>query len=892
MTDAIFKIEFLPDLSMPKYMAKYGQNGAEYASRVPFDILGLLDDHREPWMQIHYQYEPKMRSAQERLKLFFQIHNEVQGKNKLSVPGGHLLTEFYKLVTSDSQEAMGSLKESTTYLFELQKDEELFFDEERDLLYYAPVPFSLDTSQCLEINTLDAMFHTLKYPCAVDISAKPMELPESLGPHLIQTIQEMDYLASAFNPERREGGSIEDLTRRRDLIAARHRDYYQQYFDQLFSGRVYEFTIRVASGDPVDGALISRAIGQAIIPNLKFKIVQYPPGKKLTATDNKPFNTLEHRIPVVKTEGNHLCYSKRLVNASKTVMPILPEKMQRCFNLSHLKWIADNSFIEKVFRFPVSEGIFLRTIRIESEVQHTQSSHHVQDLPGVSVGQEIDRDGSMKIGLDQIQKHMFIAGVTGSGKTTTILSLLKQLWEDHNIPFLVLEPAKSEYRTLLQSNGQLAKDLRIYTPGNERVSPFRFNPLEVPPGVTVEEHISSLEACFSGAVPMSGGPLPSLLSESIELCYASSGLSLADVDTENSKWPTMNNLVSSAKKIMEDRGYVGEVKSNLQTAIDVRLNSLCRRSVGRLFSLQQSFPTLDELLRYPTVLEMEGLNLDQQNLLMLFLLSAIREKISRKGYASELKHVIILEEAHNLIGIQNSNRQVSEDAGDPRGHAARFLVKMLAEVRALGEGILVIDQSPASIAPEVLKNTSIKIVHRTVSQDDRDALASAMLMDGYAHEELARLQVGRAFVYHEHLYRPILVHADNLMEGCEALSSQKLGSQISQTTWYNQGLDYRWDQLITKLDTVLALLGQVLGKIVKSARENDHLHEFAKWNSMVINIADEAIQKVNGFLIDTTLDKGLADQVSDLRSKYVARVAKILIMAKDQLMEVEHGKRK
>lgn len=75
----------------------------------------------------------------------------------------------------------------------------------------------------------------------------------------------------------------------------------------------------------------------------------------------------------------------------------------------------------------------------------------------------------------------FIAGVTGSGKTTTCQTLLSGA----GIPYLVIEPAKTEYRALMKSDRKLI----VFTLGDESCAPFRLNPLEFTKGEIISSHI-------------------------------------------------------------------------------------------------------------------------------------------------------------------------------------------------------------------------------------------------------------------------------------------------------------------------------------------------------------------------------------------------------------------
>lgn len=82
---------------------------------------------------------------------------------------------------------------------------------------------------------------------------------------------------------------------------------------------------------------------------------------------------------------------------------------------------------------------------------------------------------------------------------------------------------------------------------------------------------------------------------------------------------------------------------------------------------------------------------------------------------------------------------------------------MLAEVRALGEGIVIADQLPTAMAPEVIKNTSLKIGLRITAKDDRELLGGTMNANLDRLEKLSIFNPGHAIVSYEPLLKPFEV---------------------------------------------------------------------------------------------------------------------------------------
>ena len=285
-----------------------------------------------------------------------------------------------------------------------------------------------------------------------------------------------------------------------------------------------------------------------------------------------------------------------------------------------------------------------------------------------------------------------------------------------------------------------------------------------------------------------------MLSEALEEIYYDREWTGSEEGTpENLQIPTMRDLYEKITALFETKDYAGEVKSNLKTALEVRIGSLLRRGVGAMLNTQRSSPTIADLLKYPTILELDYLNQDQANLMTFLLLTKIREYIKRQRTEKDgnPEHILLLEEAHNLVG-RNLGTSSGEDA-NTKQEAANYVTRMLAEMRALREAIIIADQLPTGVAAEVVKNTNVKIAHRLVSADDRKDIGQAMLLDQSQMEEIARFQPGESFLYMEGWYRPhpVKIPYENSAKeklGVESsITNDKIKDVIKSRPWYIQG---------------------------------------------------------------------------------------------------------
>lgn len=380
----------------------------------------------------------------------------------------------------------------------------------------------------------------------------------------------------------------------------------------------------------------------------------------------------------------------------------------------------------------------------------------VKEHTALSLGKVIQRAAATQIdypvSAKALTRHTFVAGVTGAGKTNTIFHLLKQV-AGSGIPFLVIEPAKTEYRALLH-DPNLVGCLRIFTLGNETISPFRLNPFEVLPGTPVSVHLDLLRSAFSASFGM-WTPLPQIIEQCLYRVYEDRGWDI----TSNSNtrldgaseaadaFPTLTDLVAKVDEVIDLMAYEERISGDLRAALHTRLNGLRVGGKGRMLDVQRSLP-MKWLLEYPTVLELEDIGDDgDRAFLMGLLLIRLVEYRRAQGQLDGLQHVLVIEEAHRLLANVGPRR--SEEEADPRGKAVEVFAHLLSEIRAYGQGVLVADQVPVKLAPDVIKNTNLKIVHRIVAEDDRKALAGTMVMNERQCNALASLTVGQAAAFSE-----------------------------------------------------------------------------------------------------------------------------------------------
>jgi hypothetical protein len=393
------------------------------------------------------------------------------------------------------------------------------------------------------------------------------------------------------------------------------------------------------------------------------------------------------------------------------------------------------------------------------------SSHVPANVQSIQVGEILDRGrptgNDYRVPVRDLTKHCLLVGITGSGKTNTMKHLIQQIEQrEPPTPFLVIEPAKREYRRLLSGAGR-GKELCVFTVGEEGedAAPFRLNPFEIRPGVAVQTHIDLLKSVFNASFGM-WTPLPQVLERAIHEIYRDRGWNPVHSTNDRAaiegaggmSWhsraqPTLSDLYHKVDELVPKLGYDKEVSRNVRTALETRINSLRVGAKGMMLDTQNSIP-IEHLLARPTILELEGVGDDDEKAFVMGLvLIALYEYYRSHGSPtdSSVRHVTIIEEAHRLL--TNVPASTDPEASNLRGKAVETFVNMLSEVRAYGEGFMIAEQIPTKLSPDVIKNTALKIMHRVVASDDRQVMGGAMNLDPSQLRQVVALGTGEAIVH-------------------------------------------------------------------------------------------------------------------------------------------------
>lgn len=426
---------------------------------------------------------------------------------------------------------------------------------------------------------------------------------------------------------------------------------------------------------------------------------------------------------------------------------------------------AGTALLAAVARPPYRELPGIRTTTRHS-FDVTPETERGEFEVGVVLDEGLQPSTGLSVSRDTLNRHAFVCGATGSGKSQTVRTLLETLSRSADpVPWLVIEPAKAEYARM---SGRLAgaAPVLVIRPGELDAPPASINPLEPEPGFGLQGHLDLVRALFLAAFEAQE-PFPQVLSRALTECYRDAGWDLVTgaprpaykpkffLDEPDApaagRYPSLGDLQATAQRVVGDIGYGTEVTADVRGFVDVRIGSLRDGAPGRFFEGGHPLD-IAGLLRGNVVLELEGITNDQDK---AFLMGAVLIRIVehlrvQQGTlgGTRLRHVTVVEEAHRLL-------KNVEDG--PAAAAVELFASLLAEIRAYGEGVVVVEQIPAKILPDVIKNTALKVMHRLPAADDRVAVGATMNLREEQSEYVVALPPGEAAVAADGMDRPLLV---------------------------------------------------------------------------------------------------------------------------------------
>lgn len=361
-------------------------------------------------------------------------------------------------------------------------------------------------------------------------------------------------------------------------------------------------------------------------------------------------------------------------------------------------------------------------------------------------------DKIVELNNKSLNMHTFITGSTGSGKSNTVYQMLSELHLD-KIPFLVIEPAKGEYKDVFGN----WDDVNVYSTNPDISELININPFKFPSSIHVLEHIDGLVEIFSVCWPMYDA-MPAFFKDAILRAYESVGWDLGSstFDGETLEYPDFELLVEQLDALISESDYASDIKSNYRGALVTRVRSLTVGLNKYIFTSEQT--PYEKLFDENCILDISRVKSAETKALIMGLMVYIlnEHRVDCKTENNKgCTHVTVLEEAHNLLKNTASGGQ-----SELIGKSVEMLTNTIAEIRTYGEGFIIVDQSPSSVDISAIKNTNTKIILRTPEANDREAVGRSMGLTEEQVNEIAKLPSGVAVVYQNDWVKPVLTMID------------------------------------------------------------------------------------------------------------------------------------
>lgn len=372
-------------------------------------------------------------------------------------------------------------------------------------------------------------------------------------------------------------------------------------------------------------------------------------------------------------------------------------------------------------------------------------------------------DNKVMLDVKALTAHTFITGSTGSGKSTTIYKLLDELSKidvvdvgdlKKKVKFMVIEPAKGEYKNALANNKQFK--IRVYGTNPKITRLLRVNPFKFPSDkIHIYEHLDRLIEIFNVCWPMYAA-MPAVLKAAMENAYRAAGWNLIKSENKHGNiFPSFIDVAFEVEKYINKSEYSDENKSNYKGSLLTRLESLTNGINSMIFTADDIDDR--ELFDENVIVDLSRVGSSETKALIMGILVLKLQEYriaNSNGSDAALQHVTVLEEAHNLL--KRTSTEQSSESSNLLGKSVEMLANSIAEMRTYGEGFVIADQSPGLLDMSVIRNTNTKIIMRLPDFSDRELVGKAAGLNADQIIELSKLPRGVAAVYQNDWVSPVL----------------------------------------------------------------------------------------------------------------------------------------
>lgn len=399
---------------------------------------------------------------------------------------------------------------------------------------------------------------------------------------------------------------------------------------------------------------------------------------------------------------------------------------------------------------PMHLGLPTRSVHGLPIIEHAEFGRNVPDeaMPDedkMNLGKIYHMGKEEAAGLilnrQAMASHTFITGSTGTGKSNAVYHLLDEITKNGQTTFLVVEPAKGEYKNVFGN----CTDVQVFGTNPRETPLLRMNPFAFPENIHILEHIDRLVEIFNACWPMYAA-MPAVLKDAIERSYQKVGWDLRNSESEKGSFPTFFDLLDILPGVIEESHYSKDTQSDYVGALCTRVKSLTNGIYGSVLCAEDALSDA-EMFDQNVIVDLSRVgSMETKSLLMGILVMKLQEyRMCSSGMNSRLRHVTVLEEAHNLL--RKTSAEQSQEGANLQGKSVEMLANAIAEMRTYGEGFIIADQAPGLLDMSVIRNTNTKIILRLPDEEDRKLVGKSAALKEAQIDELSKLPLGVAAVY-------------------------------------------------------------------------------------------------------------------------------------------------
>ena len=364
-----------------------------------------------------------------------------------------------------------------------------------------------------------------------------------------------------------------------------------------------------------------------------------------------------------------------------------------------------------------------------------------------------DKNIRVKLDMDSLCAHTFITGSTGTGKSNFIYNLLEQIYEEDK-HFLVIEPAKGEYKNVLGG----FDDVSVYGTNPMYTELLHINPFSFPKHINVLEHIDRLVEIFNACWPMYAA-MPAVLKDAIERVYKDKGWLFSNPAYYSDDFPTFADLIKVLPEIMSESLYSADTKSDYSGALITRVKSLTNGINGEIFCSTKEIGN-EALFDRNVIVDISRVgSVETKSLIMGILIMKLQEYRMQPDKMNEsLQHITVLEEAHNLL--RRTSFAQAQESSNLQGKSVEMLTNAISEMRTYGEGFIIADQAPDMLDEAVIRNTNTKIIFRLPDEHDCELVGKSIALSDVQIKELAKLPAFVAVIHQNDWIEAVLCKSE------------------------------------------------------------------------------------------------------------------------------------